>query len=158
MADLAAITDLTYGGTSLQTFGDGSGGMHIEITRGINESPTVRGEDDTIAAKTGRSSYPRVADILPIEGEGVLLGEGVDSDAQQSSYRTQVMALRTLLAAGKLTPKVLSCTLEDGSTATINARVVDYAVDEQVASIAAELKIAWESVDPDWVITPAEEP
>lgn len=153
MADLAAIHDLTYDGSALQTFADDSGGLHIEITRGLNESPAVRGEDDVVASRAGRSSYPRLADILPLEGDGFLLGVGADAATQQASFRTQMAALRALLAAGKLTPKVLAGTLEDGSTATINARVVDYEVTEQVASIAAELKVAWESVDPDWVIT-----
>jgi hypothetical protein len=150
VGELAPISGLTYDGTSIQT---SPIGIHVEITKGLNESATVRGEDDVVASMTGRVSYPRIADVLPIEGSGVLLGIGDDVSEQMESYRTAMAALRALLAGGKLTPKVLSGTLEDGSTATINARVVDYQVTEKVASLAAELKIAWESVDPDWVIT-----
>lgn len=152
MGDLAAVHDVAYDSAELQS---DPIGVHVEITRGLNESPSVRGEDDTVSSMTGRVPYPRLADILAIEGEGVILGSGVDVEAQQADYRRLVSSIRTLFASGKLSPKVLACVLEDGSTATINARVVDYQIEEQVASLAAEIKIAWESVDPDWVITPA---
>jgi hypothetical protein len=152
VADLAAISSLTYDGTSIQE--TSPIGIFIEITKGLNESPAVRGEDDVVASRSGRSSYPRLADVLAIEGEGVVLGTD-DPDDGQSDFRSSMATLRALLAGGKLAPKVLAGVLEDGSSATINARVVDYQVSEQGASLAAEVKVAWESVDPDWVITPA---
>lgn len=149
MADLAAVHDLTFDSTSFQT---DPIGVHVEITRGLNESPAVRGEDDVVASLAGRVSYPRLDDILAIEGEGVVLGSGSTVEDQQADYRAQILTIRTILAAGKLNPKTLSCVLEDGTTATIEARVVDYNVDEVVASLAAEIKIAWESVVPDWTL------
>lgn len=152
MADLAAIHDLTYDATSVQ---QSPIGIHLEITRGINEIPVTRGEDDTVASRAGRSSYPRLADVLPLELGGAVIGIGDTVEEQQESFRTLMLALRTLLAGGSLTPKVLAGTLEDGSGAAINARAVDLQVDVMVESIAAEVRVALESVDPDWVITPA---
>lgn len=152
MPSLAPIHDLTFDAAALQT---DPIGIHIELTKGVNESPAVRGEDDTVASRSGRVSYPRLADILALEGRGFVLGYGIDTDDQRATFRTLMGTLRALLAAGKLEPKILAGVLEDGATATINARVVDFDITERVASVAAEIKVAWESVDPDWVITPA---
>lgn len=151
MVSLAAIHTLTYDATSIQ---QSPIGIFLELVDGLNEIPKVRGEDDVVASLTGRSPYPRVADVLPLELRGVVLGMGSTVEDQQSSFRTLMGTLRALLAGGSLTPKVLAGVLEDASTATINARVVDVQVTEQVASLAAEVKVALESVDPDWVITP----
>jgi hypothetical protein len=149
--NLAAITALTYDDESLQT---DPIGLHLELVRGINEIPAVRGEDDTVSALPGRVAYPRLADILPLELAGVALGSGSVVADQQSDYRTLMGVVRELLARGSLNPLVLAGTLEDGSTATINARVVDYQVTETMASISAEIRVALESVDPDWIIVP----
>lgn len=152
MVDLSTIHDLTYDATSIQ---QDPIGIYLRIVRGLNEIPSVRGEDDVVASKPGRSPYPRVADVLALELDGLLLGLGDTFAEEQASFRTLVEALKTLLAAGSLNPKALAGTLEDGSTATINARVVDVQVRQLIESTAAEVKVALESVDPDWVITPA---
>jgi len=152
VGDLAAIHSLTYDSTTIQ---ESTIGIFLELTRGLNEIPKTRGEDDIVASASGRTAYLHVADILPLELAGVVLGTGSTVDDQQASFRTKMAALRALLASGSLLPKILAGTLEDDSTATISARVVDVQVDERVASLAAEVKVALESVDPDWVITPA---
>lgn len=146
MADLAPISFLTLDGISIQEV---PLGIHLEITRGINEIPAVRGEDDTVSALPGRVPFARLQDVLAVELTGLVLGDDL------AAYRTSMSALRALLAAASLTPKVLAGMLEDGATASINARVIDYQVTEQIASLAADIKVALESVDPDWVITPA---
>lgn len=150
MAELATITALTYDATSVQQLPIG---IHLELVRGISEPPAVRGSDDTVAARAGRVAYNRVADVLPLELAGIVLGIGADDEAQRSSFRSLMGSLRDLLAAGTIAPKVLAGTLEDGSSATINARVIDYQVTERIRSQAAEVRVALESVDPDWVIT-----
>lgn len=150
MPDLSTIRDLTFDATSVQ---QEPIGIYLRITRGINEIPSVRGEDDVVASKPGRSPYPRVTDILPLELQGVVLGIGATEADERTSFRSLMQTLRTLLATGSLNPKVLAGTLEDNSTATINARVVDLEVTQLIESVAAEVKVALESVDPDWVIT-----
>lgn len=152
MPELSAVTDLAYDATSLQ---QDPIGIFLRIVRGLNAIPSVRGEDDVVASKSGRSPYPRLADVLAIELSGLVLGIGDTEAEERASFRGLIEALKTLLAAGSLAPKVLSCTLEDGATATINARVVDFQVTELIESVAAEVKVALESVDPDWDITPA---
>jgi hypothetical protein len=151
VGDLATIHDLTLDGTSIQ---QSTIGIHLEITRGINEIPVHRGEDDTVPSRPGRVAYPFAPDVLPLELEGFVLGTGDTVEAQQSAFRQYVIGLRTLLETAAANPKVLAGVLEDGSTASINVRVIDFTCPEVVAGLAAEPKVALQSVDPDWVTTP----
>lgn len=153
MAELATIHTLTADGTLIQQTAIG---IHLEITRGINELPTVRGSDQVVPGRAGRIARARVADTLTLELEGVVLAIPVSFTDPDGgiSFRTLMATLRALFNRTK-DPWVLEGVLEDGSTAEINVRCVDYVVDEKVAGKEAEIKVALESVDPDWVITPA---
>lgn len=152
MADLARIHDLTADGDSIQ---EDPIGVWLELTRGIDELPAVRGADQLVPRSAGRIPRARVADHLSLELEGVVLGvpDFPDDPDGSISYRTKMLALRTLFDRTK-EPWVLSGVLEDGSTATINVRTVEYVPITKVAGLASELKVALESVDPDWAITP----
>jgi hypothetical protein len=150
MSDLASIHDLTLDGTSIQ---QSPPGIHLEITRGINEIAVFRGKDSSVPHRAGRTPHGHVADIRKLELEGVVLGIGSTIDVQQASYRQLVRGLSALLASASAEPVVLSGILEDGATATINVRVVDFLCDEPASSLAGAPKVALESVDPDWVIT-----
>lgn len=158
MADLATIHDLVAkdpddADFSLQT---SPIGIHLEITRGINEPPAARGVDQVVPHRTGRIPRARVNDVLQLELEGFVLAiPDADDDPDGGiSFRTQMAELRAVFARNR-DPWVLTGVLEDGSTATINVRCTDYAAPEPVSGQVAEPKIALESVDPDWVITPA---
>lgn len=155
MTDIVTIP-VTFDGTALWN-DDASKGF--SFTRGMpGEPPMLRGEDDTVSARAGRVPYPRIADTLPIGLTGWIqappggLGDYASLRAAVETLRREMMTLFTRTGA----PRVLSCTLADGATATINADVVPpVLVREVVPALYYELDVALESVDPDWVITPA---
>lgn len=147
------LVEITFEGTDLW---DPDGSMAFWFTKGAPaEPPTLRGEDDVVAARSGRSSYPRVADVLPIGIAGMIhapIGdEGSAALAAAEARRRQLLALFT-----RTTPGTLAARLPDGATATIEALVLPpVLVREVIPGLYYELDVALESVDPAWVITPA---
>lgn len=129
------------------------GSMTFRFTKGApGEPPTMRGEDDRVSARAGRSSYPRLPDILPIGLEGQVQAE-IDSTAPLADAEFRRRSLLSLFRT--TTPKVLSAVLPDGAVATISARVEPpVLVKEVVAGLYFEFDVALESIDPTWVITP----
>lgn len=149
------IVEITYDGTDLF---DAAGTIGFRFTKGApGEPPMVRGEDDVVAAASGRSSYPRLADVLPIDLAGWLhSSEGLDEAGARAFVESARQELLAVFAGGSLTPKALSAELPDGSTALISARVMPpILVLEIVPGLRYEFDVALESVDPAWVITPA---
>lgn len=148
------IVEISLDGTPL--FSD-DGTLGSRFTRGApGEPPMVRGEDDTVAARAGRSFYPRIADVLPIGLEVWLQAGDVASDSQGwievESQRRNLLELFT----GTGPTKTLSATLADGATAEIAVRVIPpVLVNEVIPGLRLEFDVALESVDPEWVITPA---
>ena len=149
---ITPVTELELDSTSLQ---ESPFGIHLEILHGLNEIPKVRGVDVVAAHRTGRIAYPRLADVLSLELFGYIAAIGMDYAAQKADFRTRADALKSLLTSSSLNVVVLSCTLEDGANAAINVRVVDYQVTERIPSVVAEVRVALESIDPYWVVTPA---
>ena len=150
--DLVPITDLTFDSTVLMR----TDGLFLTIKRGIGEIPSVRGSDQIVPGRAGRIARARVADVLRIELEGVVGGKAdlVTPVTEPAAYYALVLAMKALFAPTKV-PKVLSCVLPDGSTATINARTIPPLLwDEEIAGRLARLNVALESVDPYWVVTP----
>lgn len=145
------VSDLAFAATDLQP-SDRSFVLWVE--RGLNDIPTVRGEDIVVPHLTGRTAAARVADTMIIELKGWILANGATPDIIAGAFRTVVEALKAVFdpAAGYQT---LSATLEDGSAATIQARVTALVIDEKVASHVASVDVQMESIDPYWVITPA---
>jgi hypothetical protein len=150
VTNAVAVIGLTYDGTDVQQSGFG---IFLEIVRGLNETPEVRGTDTVVPGRAGRIARNRVADRLPIELRGIVMGNGANEAAQRADFRTNVLALRALFSSSRV-PANLVATLEDGSTATISARPLPGMLwDEQVASLFANVSVELESVDPEWVIT-----
>ncbi len=148
------IVEITLAGTPLFTE---DGTMGSRFTRGAPGEPaTVRGEDDTVASKTGRSFYPRVADVLPI-GLSIWLHAG-DVATDAAGWAEVELGRRALLEllSGAGATKTLEATLADGSTAEIQVHVIPpVMVNEVIPGLRLEFDVALESVDPEWVITPA---
>lgn len=139
MANPFPVTSLTFDGTSLQRL-DGS--VLFEIKRGLGDIPSVRGVDQIVPGRRGRIRRNRIADALTLELEGV-----VDA-GDLAEFAVLRQELHDLFdpEAGDL---VLSCLLEDGTTATINALVVPPMLWDEKAG-HARVNVALESVDPDW--------
>ena len=145
------ITDLEFDSVPLQR-DDLS--VVLEIKRGLGGVPTVRGSDQIVPGRSGRIPRARVADVTAIELEGVLEGTGPDD----ASRRADLVALREEMRAlfdGTKDPAPLSCVLEDGSTATIDVRVVPPILWDELPGYVVRVNVAMESVDPDWTVTPA---
>lgn len=146
---VAPITGLTYGGTDIQVLD----GIYLELVKGL-EGPSTRGVDSIVPSLAGRTRRNRKADVTDLELRGWVRGSGSDEAAQRASFAVNRLALTTLFDP-TLGDQVLSATLEDGSTATINAlRKTPIVLNQQVPSFAY-VSIELDSVDPDWVITPA---
>jgi hypothetical protein len=143
----APLIEITFSGTPLF---DSDGRLRSRFLKGWpGEPPMVRGEDDVVAAMTGRSYYARVGDHLDVGLEVTVAEE------DEASYRQAMTSLFALFAS-TAPPAPLSALLEDGGTATIDAYVLPpVLVREQVPGLVAELEVALVSIDPTWVITPA---
>lgn len=141
------LIQITFSSTPLF---DSDGHLRCRFLKGWpGETPMVRGEDDVIAAATGRSFYAKVGDHLDIELEVAI------AEVSESAFRAEMSTLYALFDA-TAAPAVLSAVLEDGSTATINAYVVPPVLTrELVVGLAAQLDVALISIDPTWVIVPA---
>lgn len=144
------VTAVTFDGTDLVP---PSHSYVLWIAQGLNAVPTVRGKDSLIARAAGRTPRSRVADTLSIEIVGWVLAQGTTLALAVADYRASIEALKALFDPA-LDPRVLQATLEDGTTATINARAVPpLLITENVPSHVARVSAALESVDPYWVIT-----
>lgn len=141
------LIELTFSSTPLF---DVDGHLRSRFLKGWpGETPMIRGEDDVVAAATGRTFYPKIGDHLDIELEITV------AEISESAFRVEMTTLYTLFDA-TAAPAILSADLEDGATATINAYVMPPVLTrELVPGLAAQLEVALISIDPTWVITPA---
>lgn len=153
MTSPLAVIGLTFRTTDIQT---ADLGIFFEITRGLNEPPTVRGEDVLVPGRPGRIAIAGgfEADVLTIELEGKVTAGGEDGDEadQRSAFRVNAKVVRALFDP-TLDPGALVALLEDGTTATIQARAMPTQLWDQPADVHADVSIELQSVDPDWVIT-----
>lgn len=142
-----ALIEISYASTALWTT---DGTLRSVFVKGWpGETPMIRGEDDVVAAMTGRSYYPRVGDHLDI---GLTLTIAATTEALYRETMTSLYALFDATAP----PAVLYALLEDGTEATINAYVdPPVLVRELVPSLVAELDVALVSIDPTWELAPA---
>lgn len=150
MANDAAVIGLTYRGTDLQ---DADFGIFLEVRRGLNEPPKVRGTDTVVPGLTGRYWRNRVADTRTLELVGYISPgtTGGGGAADRAGFRANVQTVQALFDPTE-DPGDLVATLEDGTTATIGARGVN-AVWNQITPELASVSFELESVDPEWVIT-----
>jgi hypothetical protein len=135
MSNPVATVGLRFDSTDIQEAGFG---IFLEIVRGLQEPPAVRGVDYIVPSSSGRSVRNRVADVLPIELRGYV--SGVDADA----FRTNADAVRALFDP-TAEPADLVATLETGELRTIVARAVN-AIWDQITPDLAAVSIELESV------------
>lgn len=149
MANAAAVIGLTYDSVDLQR-SDFS--VFLELKKGLNELPEVRGKDTVVPGLTGRYYRNRVADRRELELVGYVSGyDATPSEtADRRDFRHRVEELRALFDP-TADPATLAAALEDGGSATIEARVTSV-VWNQVAPSLASVSVQMESVDPEWVI------
>lgn len=147
MTSAVATIGLTFDGQDLQT-SDLS--IFLEIVRGLNEPPTVRGKDITVPALAGRIEANRVNDVLPIELRGLVRASSsaTDRDDQMASFRANVSAVRALFATNRARADLVA-TLEDGTEQSISARPLNLVWGEVIQSEYATVSIELEGYD-DW--------
>jgi hypothetical protein len=149
MSSAAAVIGLTYRGTDIQALD----GLWLEIVRGLDDIPTVRGRDTTVPGRAGRIPRNRIGDRLELELEGWIAGVGATEALARADYRTNVIAMQVLFDP-RLAPGALVATLEDGSVQTINARTLPGMIVDGPEPTQKTVNVVLESVDPDWVPVP----
>lgn len=135
----------TYDGTSVQR-ADNS--VWLDVKEGLFEHYKVRGKDTTIPGAAGKIPRNRVADELRIVLKGWIRG------SSWSNYWTLVKEMKTLFDPAR-SPATLSVPLDDGTTATIDARPLNLipAGDEAIGA-TREWSVELVAVDPpEWTFT-----
>lgn len=150
MTNAAAVIGLTVDGTDVQ---QDPIGIFLELVRGLNEPPRVRGLDTVVPGAPGRLARNRVSDGFVLELRGYVSGTGSDEEAQRGAYRDLVNTFRVLFDPTR-DPVDVVATLEDGSTASCSARALPTAVWDQIVPAMARVSVEMESLDADWVIEP----
>jgi len=144
-----ATIAVTFGGTDVQA---ADFGVFLEIVKGLNESPEVRGSDLVVPGLPGRVPRNRVGDRLAIELLGMVSGSGATRALLLADFRANVRAVQALFAP-TAAPAVLAAALEDGTTATILARPLNL-VWRDVAPGIAVVSVEMESAgSPYWTVT-----
>jgi hypothetical protein len=147
VTNAVAIIGLTYDGTDIQA---ADFGVFLELVRGLNEPPAVRGVDLIVPSRAGRIVRNREADALTIELRGYVMGSGSTEALQRISFRTNAKIVRALFDTSA-EPADLVASLEDSTTATISARTLN-SIWDQTDPWTAAVSIELESVDPEWVV------
>lgn len=151
MSTSVAVIALTYDGTDIQ-LADLS--ILLQIVRGLNEPPSVRGIDTTVPALAGRVEGNRINDIVDIELRGHITFDPAQTVLANArlSFRAKAKAMRLLFASNRARANLVA-TLEDGSTATISARPMPGVIwTETIPGEYAEVSYPLEGYG-DWVIT-----
>lgn len=146
------VVELSLNGTDL--FND-DGTRSVRIVKGHpGTPPVVRGSDARIPHLAGAVPRSRVFDYLDIElAIWQTAPEGQAIDDARAAFRQSMRALYALFTTVAITPAPLVALLEDGSTASIEVRVIPPVLtDETVPGLAADLNVALRSVDPTWSI------
>jgi hypothetical protein len=150
MTNAAAVIGLSVEGTDLQT---NPIGYFFEIVRGgPYDIVQVRGSDVRVPSLEGQVPRSRVGDGREIELAGHVMGIGMDEAAQRSNFETRALALAALFDPRIL--RTITLLLPSGATATIEART-ESLLRKTHTPAYEEYNVQLESVDPEWVITPA---
>lgn len=147
MPNAVAVIGLTFRAADLQR-SDFS--VFLEIIKGLNDLPSVRGTDVVVPGLTGRIVRNRVADKRDIVLSGFVRGVGGSptESSDRAAFRVVMDEMRTLFDP-TLTPGDLIATLENGSTARIAARTLNLIEDNQLPTLS-KINVELESVAPNW--------
>lgn len=146
MSSPAAVVGLRFDGVDLQLE---DLQIFLEISKGLNESPSVRGVDTIVPARAGRIQGNRINDILPIVLEGLVSGDETAGDraAVLSSYRGNMATIRDLFRSDR-SRATLEADLEDGRTLAIEARPLNQTWLERRIHATGSIELEG---DDDWV-------
>jgi len=125
-------------------------GLYLEITAGLDDSPTVRGEDVTVPYADGQVARPRRFHEMRILLTGHVRGVGATAGDAQADYRANVTAMRALFDPAA-DPADIVCTLEDGTTATAAARTLSVATVNVIPSEWSNVSIELLALE-DWTL------
>lgn len=145
MTSLIAVIGITFDGVDVQDID----GLFLEIVGGLSDSPTVRGIDVTIPGAAGQVARPRKFHERRPLLQGWIRGFGPNQDERQAVYRQGITAMLELFDATAV-PAPLVLMLEDGSTASVDARTLQVATVELVKGEYANVSIEMLAVE-DWV-------
>lgn len=149
MSNPWAVVGLTYDAEDVQ-LDDFT--LYLTIKTGLDELPTVRGEDVIVPTRAGRIEANRVNDILQIVLVGVVQQDPAetDQDTAKAGWRIMMKFVRTLFAANRERAQLVA-DLEDGSVAYIDARPMNILIQDRIDGVYASLNIELEGYD-DWLI------
>ena len=144
---LARVTSLTYDGTDIQDFPR----MFFMILDGYPWAvPEVRGGDSTVPSREGQIERARKKHRLNIMLRGVLYGEGATTALQESDLADAALEVAALFDP-VLPARVLSCTLANGATYTINARAEAVVWPEERPAVTMdEVRVRLYAIDPPY--------
>ncbi len=133
MPSHVAVIGLQYDSTDIQEW---PFGIFLEIKRGLNEGPKVRGKDTTVPGLNYQLPRNRRAEYIEIELTGYVSGEGVDEEAMREDFATLRDVMKTLFDPTR-DPALLIATIEDGTNLYVLARPENTAWNQVVPSMAA---------------------
>lgn len=142
----AATIGLVYAGQDLQKL---DLGYFLEIVSGLNEPPSVRGNDIVVPGLAGRITRNRINDVVHIELRGIVTDWRGHGASPKASWRANVQAIRNTFKP-TAAPALLVASLEDGTTASITARPLNIVWVENVQSLQAGVSVELEGYG-DWV-------
>lgn len=132
-------------------------GLVLQIVTGLDEVPSVRGEDVTIPGRPGVIPGNREADRRSLELAGWIAGATAEDQTElerRASYREMVSALQAAFAP-TLTG-TLEVVAEDGATYSIAARPLTIVYGTEDVPAFRYVSVALISTtDPEWTVTPA---
>jgi hypothetical protein len=125
----------------------------LRCVYGLDNSPTVRGKDSLIPSAAGLVARNRVRGVRRIVLEGFVMGVGTTHDDQRADLRSIVELLRDAFDPTAAAAE-LEVQLEDGNTATIDARAMPEEPEwgPDTMPTARTLSIELEAVGADWVL------
>lgn len=119
-------------------------GYGLEVVRGLDEASDIIGSDQVPLGGTGSFARNRKKVGRLIEIRGIVKG------SSPSDYRVRVKALQALFNVTAY--KTVVCLLEDGTTATIEARA-ESLVWNKLNGYTAMLSVEMRAVAAEWTIT-----
>lgn len=135
---------LTYNAIDIQD----ADGIHLEITAGLNDSPTVRGIDVTVPGADGQVARPRKFHERRVLLSGFVRGDGATESDRRSDYQDKMTTLVGLFDV-TAAPVDLVATLPNSAVGTIAARALSVACAELVPAEFANVSIELLAVE-DW--------
>lgn len=153
MVSPIAVVTLDWDGHDIQDVD----GLHlVMVAGGPDEVALVRGRDDIIPGRAGRSGRNRKEDRRTIElggPESFVTGVGSTLDDMLADYWTNRLLIGSWFSPSA-SAKTLTATLPTGAVYTISARPQAPILIVEEFPGKAKVSITLESIAPDWELAP----